>query len=318
VLATSVHKSVSIFAALHFIIFNCLNCSDCGDVNAWAPEGFCCKHGREQSDPLEHMPPEFKSVGTGILKIVAQEMALFFESRRNCFDFDSFELLDCFDRSEGVDTEEEVEEECIKPPLNFLFSVTTAAALLDISHSSNSNMDLNSEDFSEQHSSSDYTALMDSDAGDMICLHDDDINSSEKVITSLTSIGISMQEAVRVRRETAQSGSCTFLPNFDPSFLPKSIVSKKSRVSIKLTEKLAKSLTPGMKYYLILKTSAETLRDQGLKVSIISKEMAAREARMKNTLSFLMDFSQINDGMVRPCGGILFYFGFEVSIRSDT
>jgi hypothetical protein len=287
-------------------------------VNAWAPEGFCCKHGREQSDPLEHMPPEFKTVGTGILKVVAQEMALFFESRRNCFDFDSFELLDCFESSEGVDTEEEVEEECIKPPLNFLFSVTNAAALLDISHSSNSNMDLNSEDFSEQHSSSDYTALMDSDAGDMICLHDDDINTSEKVITSLTSIGISMQEAVRVRRETAHSGSCTFLPNFHPSFLPKSIVSKKGRMSIKLTEKLSKSLTPGMKYYLILKTSAETLRDQGLKVSIISKEMAAREARMKNTLSFLMDFSQINDGMVCLCDVIVFICGFELSVRSDS
>jgi hypothetical protein len=287
-------------------------------VNAWAPEGFCCKHGREQSDPLEHMPPEFKTVGTGILKVVAQEMALFFESRRNCFDFDSFELLDCFESSEGADTEEEVEEECIKPPLNFLFSVTNAAALLDISHSSNSNMDLNSEDFSEQHSSSDYTALMDSDAGDMICLHDDDINTSEKVITSLTSIGISMQEAVRVRRETAHSGSCTFLPNFHPSFLPKSIVSKKNRMSIKLTEKLSKSLTPGMKYYLILKTSAETLRDQGLKVSIISKEMAAREARMKNTLSFLMDFSQINDGMVCLCNVIVFICGFELSVRSDT
>lgn len=269
-------------------------------MNAWAPEGFCGKHGREQSDPLEHMPPDFKTVGTGILKVVAQEMALFFESRRNCFDFDSFELLDCFDSTECADDEEdeEAEEECIKPPLNFLFSVTTAAALLDISHSSNSNMDLNSEDFSEQHSSGDYTALTDSDAGDMICLHDDDINTSEKVITSLTSIGVSMQEAVRVRRETAHSGSCTFLPNFDPTFLPKSIFSKKSRMSVKLTEKLKKSLTPGMKYYLILKTSAEALREQGLKVSIISKEMAAREARMKNTLSFLMDFSQINDGMV--------------------
>jgi hypothetical protein len=282
---------------LYFVV---VHCSDCGDVNAWAPEGFCCKHGKEQSDPLEHMPPDFKIVGTGILKVVAQEMSGFFESRRNCFDFDSFELLDCFDSSEGVDTEEELEEECIKPPLNFLFSVTTAAALLDISHSSSSNMELNSEDFSEQHNHSDseYTSLMDCDAGDMICLHDDDINTSEKVITSLTSIGISMQEAVRVRRETAHSGSCTFLPNFDHSFLPKSIVSKKSRMSIKLTEKLLKNLTPGMKYYLILKTSAETLREQGLKVSIVSKEMAAREARMKSTLSFLMDFSQINDGMV--------------------
>ena len=239
----------------------------------------------------------------GILKVVAQEMALFFESRRNCFDFDSFELLDCFEstesESEGVDAEEdpEGEDECIRPPLNFLFSVTTAAALLDISHSSN--VDLHSEDFSSDQNSSEFTAAgLENDAGDMLCLHDDDINTSEKTIVSLTSIGISMQEAVRVRRETAHSGSCTFLPNFNSIFLPKSIVSKKSRMSIKLTEKVSRNLTPGMKYYLILKTSAESLRDQGLKVSIISKEMAAREARMKKTLSWLMDFSQMNDGMV--------------------
>ena len=283
-------------------------------MNAWSPEGFCSKHGKVLPDPLEHVAPDIKNVGSEILTVVAEQMAFFCEDRRNCFDFDTFDINESLgivgdgdvtnNDGDGDGEEDELEGEIfVKPPLNFLFSVTTAAALLDISNSSNnnnnnSNTDLDVEDFNDQ-PDSEYVPLYESDVGDVLCLHDDDINTSEKTISSLAAIGISMQETLRIRRETAATGSCTFLPNFNSNYLPKFIINSKSMISVKMTEKMKKNLTPIMRYFLILKNAAECLRSDGLKVCIISQTMGARELRMKKTLSWLTAFSQINDGMVR-------------------
>ena len=281
-------------------------------MNAWSPEGFCSKHGKVLPDPLEHVAPDIKNVGSEILTVVAEQMAFFCEDRRNCFDFDTFDINESLgiagdgdvmnNDGDGDGEDEGGGEIFVKPPLNFLFSVTTAAALLDISNSSNnnnnSNTDLDVEDFNDQ-PDSEYVPLYESDVGDVLCLHDDDINTSEKMISSLAAIGISMQETLRIRRETAASGSCTFLPNFNSNFLPKFIINSKSMISVKMTEKMKKNLTPIMRYFLILKNAAECLRSDGLKVCIISQTMGARELRMKKTLSWLTAFSQINDGMVR-------------------
>ena len=283
-------------------------------MNAWSPEGFCSKHGKVLPDPLEHVAPDIKNVGSEILTVVAEQMAFFCEDRRNCFDFDTFDINESLgivgdgdvtnNDGDGDGEEDELEGEIfVKPPLNFLFSVTTAAALLDISNSSNnnnnnSNTDLDVEDFNDQ-PDSEYVPLYESDVGDVLCLHDDDINTSEKTISSLAAIGISMQETLRIRRETAATGSCTFLPNFNSNYLPKFIINSKSVISVKMTEKMKKNLTPIMRYFLILKNAAECLRSDGLKVCIISQTMGARELRMKKTLSWLTAFSQINDGMVR-------------------
>ena len=281
-------------------------------MNAWSPEGFCSKHGKVLPDPLEHVAPDIKNVGSEILTVVAEQMAYFCEDRRNCFDFDTFDINESLgiagdgdvmnNDGDGDGEDEGGGEIFVKPPLNFLFSVTTAAALLDISNSSNnnnnSNTDLDVEDFNDQ-PDSEYVPLYESDVGDVLCLHDDDINTSEKMISSLAAIGISMQETLRIRRETAASGSCTFLPNFNSNFLPKFIINSKSMISVKMTEKMKKNLTPIMRYFLILKNAAECLRSDGLKVCIISQTMGARELRMKKTLSWLTAFSQINDGMVR-------------------
>jgi hypothetical protein len=296
-------------------------------MNAWSPEGFCSKHGKVLPDPLEHVAPDIKNVGSEILTVVSQEMASFCEDRRNCFDFDTFDLNeslgntgtgsvggggggggDAMNEDGDGDGEDDEGEIFVKPPLNFLFSVTTAAALLDISNSSSNNTDLDVEDFNDQ-PDSEYVPIFESDVGDVLCLHDDDINTSEKMITSLAAIGISMHETLRIRRETAAQGSCTFLPNFNSTYLPKVIVNSKSHISVKMTEKMKKNLTPIMRYFLILKNAAEYLRGDGLKVCIISHTMGARELRMKKTLSWLTDFSQINDGMVSKC-----YLSYDIII----
>ena len=298
-------------------------------MNAWSPEGFCSKHGKVLPDPLEHVAPDIKNVGSEILTVVSQEMASFCEDRRNCFDFDTFDLNeslgnggtgngggdgDAMNEDGDGDGDEDEGEIFVKPPLNFLFSVTTAAALLDISNSSSSNTDLDVEDFNDQ-PDSEYVPIFESDVGDVLCLHDDDINTSEKMITSLAAIGISMHETLRIRRETAAQGSCTFLPNFNSNYLPKVIVNSKSHISVKMTEKMKKNLTPIMRYFLILKNAAECLRGDGLKVCIVSHTMGARELRMKKTLSWLTDFSQINDGMVSKynLSFVVFFFFIHLS-----
>ena len=132
----------------------------------------------------------------------------------------------------------------------------------------------------------------------VLCLHDDDINPSEKTITALSTIGITMSEAVRIRRDTAINGSCTFNPDFSSAYLPSSITDKTNKISYKVTEKMKSYMTVKTKNVLILKHAADVLHEAGLKVGILHKLMIPREARMTKTLSWLIDLSQTNDGMV--------------------
>lgn len=296
------------------IIFNHLSTchhsySDCGDVNAWSPEGFCSKHGKATADPLEHVAPDIKTVGTQILGVLSDEMALFCEERKACFDFDSIDFFDRFAESHTLKPEGEDEKGGGEPAAHPIaapsFSLTTAAALLDISHSDGdgADVDLNSEDFSDSHDEDSATAAGTSDSeGDVLCLHNDDISTSDKIIVDLLSIGVSVEEASRIRAETITIGSSTFLPIMNRSLLPQSIVSAGNRMTIQLTERVKRRLTPAMTRFLLLQRAAGALKDMGLKVSIVSQSMLNREDRARIALSWLTDFSQINDGMVRePC-----------------
>ena len=73
------------------------------------------------------------------------------------------------------------------------------------------------------------------DNGFKLCLHDDDINSSEKTITALIAIGITNIEAESIRRKTEKSGSCVFQPNHDSAYLPTSVSSKDGTTTFMLT-----------------------------------------------------------------------------------
>ena len=286
----------------HVTCIPCSLCSDCGDVNAWSPEGFCSKHGKATADPLEHVAPDIKTVGTEILGVLSDELALFCEERKGCFDFESSDFFERFQESQILKREGDREEPVAHPIAAPLFSLTTAAALLDISHS-DGDVDLNSEDFSDSHDEDSSNAvtgagILDSE-GDLLCLHDDDISTADKIIVDLLSVGMSVEETSRIRAETVTIGSSTFLPSMNQSLLPQSIVSAANRMTIRLTARVKKRLTPSMTRFLLLKRAACALRDLGLKVGIVSQAMLSREDRARIALSWLTDFSQINDGMVR-------------------
>jgi hypothetical protein len=57
-----------------FLTFVCKGCCDCGDGDAWAPEGFCCDHGRNDRDPLSFIPIEVRYVGEILFRNLANRI----------------------------------------------------------------------------------------------------------------------------------------------------------------------------------------------------------------------------------------------------
>lgn len=132
----------------------------------------------------------------------------------------------------------------------------------------------------------------------LLCLLDDDVNPSEKTIVALSTIGIIMSEALRIRRDTAINGSCTFSPNYDPMYLPTYVLLTKGKKPVQLGKSMQDRMTVKQKNILILSSAAHVLLKAGLKVSIVHRVMVSKEMRVKSTLAWLIDVSQINDGMV--------------------
>lgn len=103
-----------------------------------------------------------------------------------------------------------------------------------------------------------------------LCLHNDDINTNEHVISSLIAAGISHAEAIRIHNTASSQGFC-FLPFHSSSDMPLSM----------------------------LKTFAEILELAGLNLSMVSTLMIKREKRVRTALSWLATLAQTNDGMCR-------------------
>ena len=329
-----IFKNISLFA----YPFICLNVfidlfiyqhipSDCGDINAWNPDGFCCKHGRALSDPLDKVAPNMRRVGTALLTAVREEVALFCEERKRCFDIDLVDQIDAntLHSSNAGDIEDELGDRGgsttrgVTRPLNYLYamsnsmllnarvnfdSVTSNSTSRERDRARDSRRSLLEEDDAEVEAEVGIGEVEEEAEDDhLLCLHDDDINPSEKTLNALSAVGILMNEAVRIRRESAVNGTCTFQPSFDKSFLPSSVTLKDSHTTYKLTDKMKRNLSLKMKKILILKNTSDALRNAGLKISIVSRLMIVREIRMRNILSWLIDFSQINDGMVSMIEG---------------
>ena len=252
-------------------------------------------------------------VGTFLLTAVSEEVAAFCEDRKGCFDLDLTDLIDI--KALLVDSMIAADDERIDGsvsgevtrPLNYLFSMSNS-------------MLLNARDNFESLTSRDgdrgrgnirrYSAveednieIKEEDAEHFLCLHDDDINPSENTLNALTAVGIGTNQALKIRMDSVLNGSSTFLPSFSTAYLPTSITCKESHTTFIISEKMKKRISKEVKTALILKNVRNILRDAGLKVSIVSRLMIAREIRMKNTLSWLIDFSRINDGMVSRNAG---------------
>ena len=259
-------------------------------------------------------------VGIELLSSVGREIADFCEERKNCFDLDFPDLVGLGLVGLGVDDENGMKQRngneystsdifdtengsgsdsgylSLTRARNIhdalfgtIMSSTSTSASIDETWNIGEASVLKSEEEKEE----------EEDNGFKLCLHDDDINSSEKTITALIAIGITNIEAESIRRKTEKSGSCVFQPNHDSAYLPTSVTSKDGTTTFMLTEKMKRYMPEMVKNSLIFKKSVESLRGAGLKISIVNKLIIAREGRVKNILSWLTDLSQINDGMVR-------------------
>lgn len=49
-------------------------CCDCGDGGAWAPQGFCSKHGKAHGDPLANLEPRMVANARATLAATAQAL----------------------------------------------------------------------------------------------------------------------------------------------------------------------------------------------------------------------------------------------------
>ena len=49
-------------------------CCDCGDPDAWAPEGFCSVHGKHVADPLASLEPTMVARARVVLRQVAASL----------------------------------------------------------------------------------------------------------------------------------------------------------------------------------------------------------------------------------------------------
>ena len=264
------------------------------------------------------MAPDVRAVGTVLLTAVSEEVAVFCEDRKGCFDLDLTDLIDGKalladmsgsdeERSDGSVSSE------VTRPLNYLFSMSSNILLnaRDNFESLTSRDGDRGRDILRKSSADeeDNIEIKDEDAEHFLCLHDDDINTSDNTLNALTAVGVVMKEALRISGDSAINGSATFLPCFSNAYLPSSFMCKSSHTIFILSEKMKKKLSKEVKILLILTNVSNILRDAGLKISIVSRIMIAREIRMKNILSWLIDFSQINDGMVSISGGhVGFYF----------
>jgi hypothetical protein len=61
-------------------------CCDCGDPEAWSPEGFCKRHGNKSDDPLVTLPEAIKRGGGVVLEAVAQYIEFFATQHAKTFE----------------------------------------------------------------------------------------------------------------------------------------------------------------------------------------------------------------------------------------
>ena len=61
-------------------------CCDCGDPEAWAPKGFCTKHGKVLADPLQSVPSDVLSVGISLLDAVIINIVRYTEHYAKSYD----------------------------------------------------------------------------------------------------------------------------------------------------------------------------------------------------------------------------------------
>lgn len=61
-------------------------CCDCGDPEAWSPEGFCKRHGNKSENPLVTLPETIKRGGGVVLETVAQFIEFYATSHAETFE----------------------------------------------------------------------------------------------------------------------------------------------------------------------------------------------------------------------------------------
>ena len=60
-------------------------CCDCGDAEAWSPNGFCHRHGKQSAEPIANIPIEIRETSQPVLELLAIRLARFCEAYSDIF-----------------------------------------------------------------------------------------------------------------------------------------------------------------------------------------------------------------------------------------
>jgi ATP-dependent Clp protease adapter protein ClpS len=105
-------------------------CCDCGDEGAWDAKGFCNKHGKSSSDPMESIPDDIQEAGRYVMSQIARELVNYCEKIASSFDIESLEV------SSSVDDEKVYNLLLHNDDIHTLDDVVSALESLDIAPSS--------------------------------------------------------------------------------------------------------------------------------------------------------------------------------------